>query len=244
MATHQSLSDSSDEDLLGRMIATHPERFGPNFWAFFAAHVGNRLPPRPVMMDLGCGPGLFLRDLAERYPQATLHGYDVTPAMVAHARQLSYGTARATLALHDVATQPLPLAAASVDLTTMSSVLHVFDEPLRTLAEIRRVLAPGGLFVLHDWIRQPLQAYLAYRRDVLKEDPTESLRRGFRLFPVHNKYTPEDWRWFLAEAGFKILDQGQLRASHRLFVTTPTAAADQARNAFTAVTRAGVPPKR
>jgi SAM-dependent methyltransferase len=159
--------------------------------------------------------------------------------MLVHARQLSYGTAKATLALHDVAVQPLPHAAGTVDLTTMSSVLHIFDEPLRTLAEIRRVLAPGGLFVLHDWIRQPLQTYLAWRRDVLKEEPSESLLRGFRLFPVHNKYTPEDWRWLLAEAGFTILDQAQLRASHRLFVATP-----QARNAFIAVTRAGVPPKR
>jgi SAM-dependent methyltransferase len=239
MPTHQSPSDSSDEDLLRRMIETHGERFGPKFWAFFAAHVGNRLPPRPVVIDLGCGPGLFLRDLAERFPGATLHGYDATPAMLVHARQLSYGTAKATLALHDVAVQPLPHAVGTVDLTTMSSVLHIFDEPLRTLAEIRRVLAPGGLFVLHDWIRQPLQTYLAWRRDVLKEEPSESLLRGFRLFPVHNKYTPEDWRWLLAEAGFTILDQAQLRASHRLFVATP-----QARNAFMAVTRAGVPPKR
>jgi len=239
MPTHQSLSGSSDEDLLRRMIETHGERFGPKFWAFFAAHVGNRLPPRPVMVDLGCGPGLFLRDLGERYPGATLYGYDVTPAMIAHGRELSYGAAKAMLALHDVATQPLPHPAGGVHLVTMSSVLHVFDEPLGALAEIRRVLAPGGLFVLHDWIRQPLQTYLAWRRDVLKEEPSESLRRGFRLFPVHNKYTPEDWRWLLAEAGFAILDQAQLRASHRLFVATP-----QARNAFMAVTRAGVPPKR
>jgi SAM-dependent methyltransferase len=243
MPTHQSLSGSSDEDLLRRMIETHGERFGAKFWAFFTAHVGNRLPPRPVMIDLGCGPGLFLRDLAERYPGATLYGYDVTPAMLTHGQGLSYGAAKATLALHDVATQPLPHPAGAVHLVTMSSVLHVFDEPLGALAEIRRVLVAGGLFVLHDWIRQSLQAYLAWRRDVLKEEPGEMLRHGFRLFPVHNRYTPEDWRWLLTEAGFTVIDQAQLRASHRLFVSTP-AGSGQARNAFMAVTRAGVPPKR
>jgi len=109
------------------------------------------------MIDLGCGPGLLLRDLAERYSGSTLYGYDVTPAMVAYGRQLSYGTANATLALLDVATQPLPHDTGTVHLTTMSSVLHVFDEPLGALAEIRRVLAPGGLFLLQDWIRQPLR---------------------------------------------------------------------------------------
>jgi len=141
--------------------------------------------------------------------------------MVAYGRQLSYGAAKATLALHDVATQPLPHAAGSVDLVSMSSVLHVFDEPLPALAEIRRALAPGGIFLLHDWMRQPLSTYLAWRRDVLREGDAESRRRGFRLFAVHNKYTTEDWRWLLAEAGFAIRDETQLRASHRIFVTTP-----------------------
>jgi len=203
------------------MVETHPERFGQEFWTFFTAHIGSHLPPRPVMIDLGCGPGLLLRDLGGRHPSATLYGYDVTPAMVAYGRQLSYGAAKATLALHDVATQPLPHAPGSVDLVSMSSVLHVFDEPLPALAEIRRSLAPGGIFLLHDWIRQPLPTYLAWRRDVLKEGEAESRRRGFRLFPVHNKYTTEDWRWLLAEAGFAIRDETQLRASHQIFVTTP-----------------------
>src|SRR4030095_15732587 len=108
MPTHQPLSGSSDEALLRRMIETHGERFGPKFWAFFAAHVGNRLPPRPVMVDLGCGPGLFLRDLGERYPGATLYGYDVTPAMIAHGRELSYGAAEAMLTLHDGAAPTVP----------------------------------------------------------------------------------------------------------------------------------------
>jgi hypothetical protein len=70
-------------------------------------------------------------------------------------------------------------------------------------------------------MRQPLSTYLAWRRDVLKEGEAESRRRGFRLFPVHNKYTTEDWRWLLAEAGFAIRDETELRASHRIFVTTP-----------------------
>jgi hypothetical protein len=79
---------------------------------------------------------------------------------------------------------------------------------------------------LHDWIRQPLQTYLAWRRDTLGEGEAESLRRGFRLFPVHSKYTPDDWRWLLAKAGFAIRAQTQLRASHQIFVTTPAGPSD------------------
>jgi SAM-dependent methyltransferase len=219
--THQSLTGASDDDLLQRMVATHAERFEAAFWAFFGAHVGPRLPPRPVMVDLGCGPGLLLRDLGERCPGAVLHGYDVTPAMIDYARQLTFKTASATFALHDVVAKPLPRAAGTVHLASMSSVLHVFDEPLPTLAEIRRVLAPGGIFLLNDWVRQPLSTYLAWRRDVLKESGPDGLRRAFRLFPAQNKYTVDDWRWLLGEAGFEILAQTELRASHRIFVTTP-----------------------
>jgi SAM-dependent methyltransferase len=221
MPTHQSLSGSSDEDLLQRMVASHPERFGDAYWAFFTAHVAPHLPPRPVVLDLGCGPGLFLRDVGERYPSATLYGYDVTPAMIAYGQQASYPGAKPTLVVHDVVTQPLPHAAGTAHLVSMSSVLHVFDEPLPVLAEIRRVLAPDGIFLLHDWIRQPLRTYLEWRRDNLGEGEAESRRRGFRLFPVHNKYTAEDWRWLLAEAGLAIRSQTQLRASHQIFVATP-----------------------
>ena len=221
MVTHQSLSGSTDEEFLQRMASTYGERFGEDFWAFFTAQVAPSMPQRPVIIDLGCGPGLLLHELGERYPQATLYGYDVTPAMIAHGQQLQGTGARPTLTLHDVATQPLPQADGTVHLVSMTSVLHIVDEPLRVLAEIRRVLAPGGLFMLHDWIRQPLKAYLERRRENLGEGETESLRRGFRLFPVHCKYTVEDWQWVLAQAGLTIRYQTQLRPTHQMFVTTP-----------------------
>jgi SAM-dependent methyltransferase len=223
MPTHQSLSGASDEHLLQRMVDTHAERFGDAFWHFFAAHVASHLPPRPIIVDLGCGPGLLLRDLAERDPTAILYGYDVTPAMIAHGRSLRYAGATPTLALLDAATEPLPHPTGTVHLVSMSSVLHVLDEPLPALAEIRRVLAPNGFFLLNDWIRQPLESYLAWRRDVVGESEADSLHRGFRLFPVHNKYTPEDWQWLLGRAGFAIRRQAHHRPSHLLIVATADA---------------------
>jgi SAM-dependent methyltransferase len=117
-----------------------------------------------------------------------------------------------------VTTQSLPHEAGSVHLLIVSSMLHVIDEPLPVLAEIKRVLAPKGIFLLHEWVRQPLEGYLAWRRDVMKESPADARRRGFRLFPVHNKYTTEDWRWLLAEAGFALRTHTQLRPTHRISV--------------------------
>ena len=222
MPTHQSLGGTSDEQLLQRMVNTHPDRCGPPYWELFAKQVATALPPSPVVIDLGCGPGLLLRDLGARFPTATLYGYDVTPAMIAHGRELAFRGPKATFALHDVATRPLPHDAGTVHLVSMSSVLHVLDEPLPVLSEIRRVLATGGTFLLNEWFRQPLSAYIAYRRETLGEGEAET-GRAFRLFPVHNKYTPDDWRWLLAEAGFAIRHQAQIRNSHLIFVCQPLA---------------------
>src|SRR2546428_7082975 len=97
------------------------------------------------------------------------------------------GGVKRTLERQDVTAKPLPHAAGSVDLVSMSSVLHVFDEPLPVLAEIRRVLAPRGIFLLHDWIRQPLATYLAYRRDVIGETGPDAMRRGVRPLTLHTK---------------------------------------------------------
>lgn len=222
MATHQSISGMTDEAFVQRMVNTHAERYGETFWSFFNAEVGARLPSTPVLVDIGCGPGLFLHDLASRYPQATLYGYDVTPDMIAYAQGLDWPEAPPTLALHDVTARPLPLEAGSVSLVTIMSVLHLFEEPMPVLEEIRRVLALGGIFFLNDWVRNSLQDYLTRRQETMNEEPSVSRQRGFRLFPVHNKYTVEDWEWLLAEAGFTIQRRTQQRPTHQIFVSTVT----------------------
>ena len=206
MTTHQELAGMSDDDLLQRMLGTFDTRFDEQFWRLYEAQVVPRLPKRPVIVDLGCGPGLFLQAAARRSTGATLHGYDVTKAMLDHAEEIPYpGAESVTLALHDVAAGPLPLENASVHLLASAEVLHLFDDPFDVLAEVRRVLAPDGLFLLHDWVRGPLEPYLMTRRPEIPDDKWPEVRRQWlRLFPVHNRYSVEDWRWVLAEAGFMV----------------------------------------
>jgi hypothetical protein len=142
--------------------------------------------------------------------------------MLAYGQQLQYTGARPALALLDVTTQPIPLSTGSVHLVSMTSVLHLFDDPFPVLAEIHRLLAPTGLLMLHDWIRRPLPDYLAWRLASGEDDTVTSRQRGLRLFAVHNRYTTGDWQWLLHEAHFAILRCLQLRPTHQMFVAIPT----------------------
>ena len=206
MTTHQQIAGISDEDMVQRMLQSHDDRFGSPFWEFFTSNVAEGLPTRPTIVDLGCGPGRLLQDLAGRHPGASLSGYDVTPAMIAHAKGLQFSNTIPTFEVRDITSEPLPFASGSVHLVIMVAVLHVLPDPMPMLAEIRRVLEPDiGTFLLRDWVRNPLRKYLrAALQDVSGDEAEQALKQWIRLFPVHNKYSMQDWKWLLRGAGFKL----------------------------------------
>lgn len=108
------------------------------------------LDPRPghTALDVGCGPGADLPSLADR--AGAVIGVDLDPAMVVEARRRTAGTA---VEVVEGDAQALPLADSSVDRARVDRVLHQVDSPARVLAELERVLRPGGLAVLAqpDW---------------------------------------------------------------------------------------------
>jgi len=94
------------------------------------------------MLDLGTGTGAVLRELASRtHPPREVLGVDSSAAMLQRVPRLPDGW-RVTEA--DVTDLPLPDG--SVDVVSVSYVLHVLAGPTRRLAvgEMFRVLRPGG----------------------------------------------------------------------------------------------------
>ena len=110
------------------------------------------LPERtdPVCLDLACGTGDICLQLAVRYPQGRIIGLDLTAAMLNLALlrgalpHLSYLQGD----MHD-----LPLVTASCDLVTGSYALRNAPDLARAVAEIARVLRPGGEAVFLDFAR-------------------------------------------------------------------------------------------
>ena len=146
MATHQEIANISDEELVDRMISTHDDRFDDAFWSFFDEFVDPHLGDCSQILDVGCGPGLFLRDLRRRYPKARLLGTDVTEAMIDYAGNLDYSGTAPEYELHDITKERLPFIDGEVNLLSMVAVLHVLNDPFLVLREITRVLSEGGSF--------------------------------------------------------------------------------------------------
>src|SRR5262245_13887217 len=105
-----------------------------------------RLPESPRRaMDLGCGTARLTRDLTLRHPRAAVVGLDFSEGMLAAARR-RLGPKCPSLVQGDA--YSLPLATGSLDLVTSSIAYHWLGDAPTALREIRRVLAPGGHFVL------------------------------------------------------------------------------------------------
>ena len=221
MTTHQQLTGSSDDDSVKRYAGSHSARFTDAYWAAFEKHVQPLLPPQPTVVDLGCGPALFLQDLSQRVAGARVHGYDVTPAMIEYARTLDMGGASGTFEVADLVNDPIPMADDSADLASMTQVLHLFTDPFVLMNEVRRVLKPSGVFMLYDFVRTSFAEYI--NRPDQSPPITEVARRRFMdLYPYHNRYSVDDWTWIFGESGFEVVAVETPREKfNRLFVAVP-----------------------
>jgi ubiquinone/menaquinone biosynthesis C-methylase UbiE len=104
------------------------------------------------LLDAGCGTGGLLRRFAEAFPDRALAGVDVAEAAVQRARRKVPG---AFLAVGSIAA--LPFGDARFGAAVSCDVLcHRLVDEATALAELRRVLAPGGVLVLnlpaHQWL--------------------------------------------------------------------------------------------
>ncbi|RAH37398.1 methyltransferase domain-containing protein [Halomonas sp. SL1] len=101
-----------------------------------------RLPERAgAVLDLGCGPGDLAAELAKRFAaDATIHGLDLAPGMLTEARRRHGETIDWLCA--DAADLPLPDG--GLDLVVSNLAIQWCSDLDAVLAEVRRVLRPGG----------------------------------------------------------------------------------------------------
>jgi SAM-dependent methyltransferase len=149
-----------------------------------AAHTGGRV------LDVGCGPGHLANRLARDHG-LTVTGLDLDPAMIARARgnaeQRVPAEHRPTFVVGGVAALPFPEGSFELVVSTLS--MHHWADPAAGLAEIARVLRPGGRALVWD-IRAGVVPLHRHQSNPLDKVPGSSLHLA--------SATPWRWPWRLS----------------------------------------------
>ncbi len=126
-----------------------------------------RLRPGDVVLDVGCGAGIDTL-LAARLvgPSGHVVGLDMTPAMVERTREHAAVAGFGWVEAREGLMEAIPLAGDAVDVVVTNGVLNLSTRKSRTLAEMLRVLRPGGRLALAD-----LVVTEALPEDVLRSAP-------------------------------------------------------------------------
>lgn len=121
-------------------------RDAATFLPFLLPH----LRPGQDVLDAGCGVGAIALDVAARVAPGRVLGVDADAGQIEAARASAAERGIATASFEVGSVYELPAADASFDVAYANAVLlYVPDRP-RALAELRRVLRPGGLAAVSD----------------------------------------------------------------------------------------------
>lgn len=130
----------SDEEIRARYDAlSHRGGLGPEFLGRVLALAGDLTGL--VVLDVGCGKGELLAELAARYPGAELYGVDLSTARLREAAER--GALKVILAEADVQ-KSIPFPGGFFDRIFCTETLEHLKDPERCLREVGRVLRADG----------------------------------------------------------------------------------------------------
>ena len=148
-----------DEDAWIHLLRTslNPARFS---YLIEKATEHGLAPEDATALDVGCGGGLLAEDVARA--GFTVTGVDPSAPSLEHAREHAAAEGLGITYLEG-AGEDLPVEDASFDLVYCCDVLEHVDSVPAVLAEIRRALKPGGLFVYDTINRTPVSKLVAIK---------------------------------------------------------------------------------
>jgi ubiquinone/menaquinone biosynthesis C-methylase UbiE len=106
------------------------------------------------VLEIGAGSGSVAQQLLSRNPELALTAIDIDPHMTRATATRLHGFPNATAKTADATAMPFPDD--SFDSVVSCLMLHHIVDWERAVAEVARVLRPGGAFVGYDLVRTPL----------------------------------------------------------------------------------------
>lgn len=186
--------------LLRHLLSENPFQPATSWWrAIELAVVIDRGLPQGTGLDLGCGDGKLMRILVDAHGRVpTLVGIDIDPLETRDA--MASGVYQR---VHTAAGDRLPEPDASFDFAFSNSVLEHIDELDPVMAEVARVLRPGGAFLFtvpaagfHGCLAGPLFPWGDRQRYL----------NGIDRRCAHRRYWGEaEWRACLGRQGMNVV---------------------------------------
>ena len=161
---------------------------------------------RPVVrhktvLELAAGTGLIAKHIVNA--AAHIEATDASPEMIAEAK-LDNRSAKLHFSVQDMFR--LPYADKSFDVVIVSNALHIVPQPEKALVEIQRVLKEDGVLIAPTFTHAGNSFSGKVRAFFMK-------RVGF---PLHSKWTSEEYLRFLRQNGWAVRKSAVLKASFPL----------------------------
>ena len=121
-----------------------------------------QVPQPDAILDVGCGTGRLLGLAQSRFPGAKLFGVDAAIEMV---RQAQTSHPDGAIRFQQAVAEELPFPDASFDLVFSTMTFHHWSDQGRGIAEIARVLRPGGRWLLAEFVAS---GFVGFMRRVLR----------------------------------------------------------------------------
>jgi ubiquinone/menaquinone biosynthesis C-methylase UbiE len=125
-----------------RLMGRWSRRIGADFIDWLG------MPARLRWLDVGCGNGAFTEELILRCAPAAVEAIDPSEGQIAYARTRN-GAKMANFHLGDA--QSLPFDNDSFDVAVMALVIAFIADPAKAIAEMARVVRPGGWIATYMW---------------------------------------------------------------------------------------------
>lgn len=146
------------------------------------------VPRGGVVLDIGSGQGHSLPELAQRFAPVQIHALDPDPDFEARCADM-VAACPVPVRLHAAHAERIPLPDASVDMVLCHQTLHHIVNQAAALAEVFRVLKPGGRLLLAESTRAYIHSWI--------------IRLLFR-HPMHVQRTANEFLAMLRDAGFQV----------------------------------------
>ena len=145
-----------------KILMNNPIRAAFQIWyeAPLLERLGGRTEGMHVL-EVGCGRGVGTREIFQRFAAQSIHAIDVDPEMIAKARQrlFEFPPDRLTVEVGDVTA--IDAADGAYDAVFDFAIIHHVPVWQDAVAEIRRVLKPGGRFYFQEVTSHFLEKWFA-----------------------------------------------------------------------------------